>query len=351
MKKYLFLLLVVLLIASCTGEKKESVASTKVTYGDTSQKAVVGSDLRITTTGLSEWVSGLAGTFPLQATGGTPPYVWGASGLPQGIQINQQGVIAGIIILPSGSSKINTPEFEVSVIDSKGNKATTKISITVTEGTLKIIPAGSVTCPELECDAVIATAEGGSPPYSFTSDSFAEGAPPMGMTVDINGKLKGKTKKARDYVVGICVKDTVAASKCTKVNVKVEEKESTLTGTWQGSYSETATDAYCGFREVGQKTFKITEKDGSISGSAEYSGTSSVIRGENCEGSQNSGSGTISGKISANQVTGTIMYEGSVPFTATLSGDGNTLSGTYSYSTNDYGVTLTGAGEFVLKKK
>ncbi len=127
------------------------------------------------------------------------------------------------------------------------------------------------------------------------------------------------------------------------------ECEKDLTGTWEGPYSETSESPYCKHKESGTKTFKITQKDNSFSGTATYSGVATAIGGEHCEGYSSSNKGTLSGTVSGKQVSGTIMYSGPVPFTATI--DGDTLSGKYSYTTDAYGSTLSGSGEFTLKRK
>jgi hypothetical protein len=123
-----------------------------------------------------------------------------------------------------------------------------------------------------------------------------------------------------------------------------------LTGTWEGGYRETSSDAYCKYQEEGTKTFKITMKDAAFSGTAEYQGVSTIRGGEHCEGGTYSNKGTLSGTISGNKVSGTIRYsETNVPFTATVEGDA--LAGTYSYTTAAYGSPLSGNGEFTLRKK
>ena len=125
-----------------------------------------------------------------------------------------------------------------------------------------------------------------------------------------------------------------------------------LTGTWEGSYSETSSDAYCKYKESGTKICKITMKDDAFSGTAEYSGVSTITGGANCQGGTSSNTGTIEGTVSGKQVTGTIMYGNTkVPFTATVESATNAISGTYSYTTAEYGSPLSGAGEFSLKKK
>lgn len=53
--------------------------------------------LQITTTSLPPAEQGKAYSFQLQASGGTPPYVWNVTGLPAGLSVYSQGMAAGLI--------------------------------------------------------------------------------------------------------------------------------------------------------------------------------------------------------------------------------------------------------------
>lgn len=56
--------------------------------------------LQITTTSIPDATFNTAYSFQMQATGGTPPYNWTATGLPQGFTMSQTGVILGQYTLP-----------------------------------------------------------------------------------------------------------------------------------------------------------------------------------------------------------------------------------------------------------
>jgi hypothetical protein len=75
------------------------------------------------------------------------------------------------------------------------------------------------------CTVRIAQASGGQSPYTFQSDSFATGAPPMGMIVSMDGSLTGTPSKEGNYNFGICVKDATSTSKCTTTSVTVASTE------------------------------------------------------------------------------------------------------------------------------
>ena len=70
-----------------------------------------------------------------------------------------------------------------------------------------------------------ATATGGSPPYHYQLDTLANGGPPLGMSIDLNGNLTGTPSSTytttRAFNFGVCVVDLVATTKCTQALVTV----------------------------------------------------------------------------------------------------------------------------------
>lgn len=83
-----------------------------------------------------------------------------------------------------------------------------------TGGDLVLIPLAGGCCPNEPCTTQIATATGGTPPYTFTSGSLAD-APPIGMIIDINGYLTGTAPpEMKTFSFGVCVKDLAGLSKC-----------------------------------------------------------------------------------------------------------------------------------------
>lgn len=89
---------------------------------------------------------------------------------------------------------------------------------------LTLIPLAGGCCPNEPCTTQIATAAGGTPPYTFSSGSLAAGsAPPMGMIIEVNGYLTGTApSEMKTYPIYVCVKDLAGQSTCGESRVTVE---------------------------------------------------------------------------------------------------------------------------------
>jgi hypothetical protein len=83
------------------------------------------------------------------------------------------------------------------------------------------------------CNLTIATASGGTKPYSFTGE-FEFGGPPLGMfigTHGVDGTLSGSPLIAGPYTFNVCVVDLVGYEKCAPVTVVVEDTSSSPSDT------------------------------------------------------------------------------------------------------------------------
>ncbi len=209
MKNHLFIVVVAMILLTGCGGPAEPEQS----------------GLTILTTELPEWETGKFGSFTLNAVGGTPPYTWTitAGNLPAGLNLAPNGVISGIHILAPGTSKSTSPPFTINVTDAAGATKTTQLSLTVTEAHPKIEILTAVCTAGLPCNAQIANARGGTPPYTFQQDTLRQGALPFGVVIGVNGLLTGTANKPGVYQFGVCVKDTVALLDCKQATLEVEE--------------------------------------------------------------------------------------------------------------------------------
>ena len=312
-----------------------------------------GGQLRILTTALPEWEAPGAATYKLEVAGGTPPYQF-AGAPPQGFNIGPDGTIGGLARLPEGSSRSESAPFIVTVTDSKG--ATTSASFTiklVAKNTLQIITVPVRCVVNQRCDEVIATASDGYPPYSFQSDTFANGAPPFGTIVDVNGHLTGRPSRVGESSVGVCATDKLQYQRCGQAVVTITAG-APLAGNWSGPYTETETLGACALTDTGNLTFILTVENDSFTGTLEDVGVTTSPDEAECGGGPYELEGTVDGTVSGDSVTGTMRIPGDytyeLPFTATMSND--TLAGTYAGTgTFASGSSTISDGAFTLVKE
>lgn len=121
---------------------------------------VVAEELTITTEALSSVEAGTEEvSITLGAKGGTPPYVWSAAGLPEGLEMTADGTIEGVV-LDGG-----TYDIEVTVTDADGETA---------ERTLQMVATSPALCVNVtdvsdwECVAVAEIARDTYPNATLT---------------------------------------------------------------------------------------------------------------------------------------------------------------------------------------
>jgi hypothetical protein len=183
---------------------------------------------------LPRWKSGAYGSYELAPGGGTPPYhcrLKDGSHMPEGFTLSDGCTISGRAPpLPSGTTKTVSPPFTVAVTDSGNPPSSLRLQFSVVTVTNlpELVSLSPARCRvDRECIVRVADAVGGAPPYTFQSDTFANGAPPMGLIVDLSGFLRGNARTEGEYDFGICVKDSVGSSSCGMASVIVEEASTT----------------------------------------------------------------------------------------------------------------------------
>ncbi len=142
--------------------------------------AVNAAPLQITSTSLPGGSAGAAYSAQLTATGGAPPYLWSATGLPAAITANSAGLLSGV---PTAAG---TSSVTISVSDTAQAKATATLPLVVTGSALQISTTSlpNATVSVNYSDQLTAT--GGSPPYKWK----VTGLPP-GMQSAPDGRLGG----------------------------------------------------------------------------------------------------------------------------------------------------------------
>jgi len=85
--------------------------------------------------------------------------------------------------------------------------------------------------------AVAATASGGVPPYHFYQDTLVNGAPPLGMWIDVNGYLNGTSYTAAHmFTFNVCVADLTGTFRCRPTAIRVEPMTAPLGPTFTSAY-------------------------------------------------------------------------------------------------------------------
>lgn len=208
---------------------KSSSDATKIKELYISVNPLTGSpDFAITTTALPNWESGRQGAFTLTARGGKTPYVWAlkaGSAMPPGFGLSRDGIISGTYTLGQSTTKRITPPFTVTVADSAGQSREIELRITIIAlpPVLNLVPVACVV--NQLCQRQVATATGGFPEYYYKSDTFRIGAPPFGMLVTTAGLITGVPKNLGNFQFGVCVVDSVAASRCGTATLRVITQE------------------------------------------------------------------------------------------------------------------------------
>jgi len=192
------------------------------------------------TTVLPAWTSGEDGSATITTTGGTAPItckVAAGSTAPTWLTVGANCTLSGTApLLPTGTP-LSTGLLTVTLTSSDVPPRTANFTLTVTvvEPGPTLNPVQNNTCPltspPTSCSVQVATATGGESPYYFTLGSLAYGAPPLGMVMDLNGKLSGTPTVAGTYPFQVCVVDLVGAEACGQATVTVQASDAVTPST------------------------------------------------------------------------------------------------------------------------
>jgi len=145
----------------------------------------------------------------LAASGGTPPYSWTASGLPDGLTCSTDGVISGT---PTQSGDFSVT---VTVTDSVAASSSKVLELKV-HGPLELTTTELADGETGRAYSATLAATGGKTDYSWT----ASGLPP-GLTCSTTGLISGTPTQSGDFSVTVTVTDSAAASQSKVLPLKV----------------------------------------------------------------------------------------------------------------------------------
>ncbi|MBL8211354.1 MAG: putative Ig domain-containing protein [Bryobacterales bacterium] len=158
--------------------------------------------LNILTTSLPGATLNTAYTTQISAAGGVPPYSWSIlSGAPQGLSINNQGILSGT------PTQAGTYSLQVQVRDTAGTTANRTFTLavqSVLQITTSTLPGATLNNPYQTSLA----AAGGTQPYSWSTSS----ALPAGISLSTEGVLSGTPTQPGSFPLSITVRDSREAS-------------------------------------------------------------------------------------------------------------------------------------------
>ena len=192
--------------------------------------------------GLPAWRSGQAGTARVTASSATATCVF--SGLPAWLTAAGCTLSGTAPILAAGTTRSVSAPFTVTVTDGGSSQiATLTVTVVQAAPALTLVqPAPGGTVGQAYDASLVASATGGSAPYTFRSDTFANGTPPPGTVVDLGGHLVGTPSLPGTYAFGVCAVDLVGLSRCASTSVTVVKPPTPVTvATWQGSFGGSGT--------------------------------------------------------------------------------------------------------------
>lgn len=186
--------------------------------------------LTISDASLPRAISGTDYLLGLTATGGTGPYTWTATGLPEGITLDEDGTLSGTTTV-LGSHHVN-----LKVTDSESRSVSKTLILAVVEPLV-------ITSPDLSGARLGAafnatfTASGGTEPYTWSVDD----APP-GLTMSEDGVLSGTPTDVGTFdTMAVTVTDHSGAT--TSKTVAMEVSSVTIDGLAAGDLSTCTLDS------------------------------------------------------------------------------------------------------------
>ncbi|HEX6717360.1 MAG TPA: putative Ig domain-containing protein [Pyrinomonadaceae bacterium] len=182
------------------------------------------------TESIAQFTVGVFQEFVLEASGGTPPYVFQImqGNLPQGLNFSASGKISGTPTSPGTS----TPFFKVT--DSAGDHLTQAMEVTVAEGEADSTPSTLTFITESIPMFTVGVfrefdleASGGTPPYAF---EITQGNLPAGLNFDNSGKISGTADSPGTSTVYFKVTDSAEDDLTQAMEVSVTDSTESADG-------------------------------------------------------------------------------------------------------------------------
>ena len=206
-----------------TATDKNSVSVTKTFTIKVTQPTITGT--------FGAGVKGAAYSGSATVSGGTAPYTWKYSGVPDGLKVTISGTSKNKITLSNKPTKAQSYSFKVTATDKNGVAATKTFTIKVTQPASKLAFSGSFTDGFVdEYYSRTLKVSGGTEPYTWSKTGT--GTWPTGLKLSKTStgatlKLYGTPSKAGKYKFTLAVTDSkgVSASKTFTINISEEEFE------------------------------------------------------------------------------------------------------------------------------
>ena len=164
---------------------------------------IAPADLSVVTTSLPDGVVGVAYTASLSASGGTPPYVWTVTGLPDGLTATAAGAIGGT---PKTAGQFTVV---VNVKDAAGVTFARRLafSLTIAPAPLAITTASAPNGTVGTAYTASFAATGGTAPLTFSASGL-----PAGLSMSAAGIISGTPTASGPATMVVTVKDAGGAS-------------------------------------------------------------------------------------------------------------------------------------------
>ncbi len=206
--------------------KLQVTDAAKVTVSANASLTITPAPPKITTTSLPNGVAGVAYSASLQATGGTTPYTWSASGLPPGLTISRSGPSGALISgTPTAAGSYN---ITISVTDKNGASSMSQFAITIGPAlaiSTTSLPNGIVGTPY----SAQLQATGGVAPYTWSATGL-----PGGLTMNAAGQISGTPSTAGNYTIAAQVTDSSSHTATAQFPVSIAASLTITTTSLQG---------------------------------------------------------------------------------------------------------------------